>query len=131
MPLPGGPADKFGNSFEGRWTVWQMIDLMAERADSIRLEPPGDEGQGIEFWVRRGSDREYHQIKRRERLRAEIMKLGIALFVALVALIGGAQDQLAKLDVLQGLLAVFVMGFGSNVVKDLITQKSQPVKETP
>ena len=64
MPLPGGPADKFGNSFEGRWTVWQMIDVMAERADSIRLEPPGDEGQGIEFWVRRGSAREYHQIKR-------------------------------------------------------------------
>lgn len=64
MPLPGGPADKFGNSFEGRWTIWQMIDVMAERADSIRLEPPGDEGQGIDFWVRRGPAREYHQIKR-------------------------------------------------------------------
>lgn len=64
MPLPGGPADKFGNSFEGRWTVWQLIDVLAERADSIRLEPPGDEGQGIEFWLRRGPDREYHQIKR-------------------------------------------------------------------
>ena len=64
----------------------------------------------------------------RERLRAEILKLSIALFVALVALLGGAQDQLAKLNVLQGLLAVFVMGFGANVVKDLITQKS--VKES-
>jgi hypothetical protein len=57
------------------------------------------------------------------------MKLGIALFVALIALLGGAQEQLAKLNVVQGLLAVFVMGFGANVVKDLITQQSQPAKE--
>jgi len=64
MTLPGGAADKFGNSFEGRWTVWQLIGVMAERADSIRLEPPGDEGQGVEFWVRHGSAREFHQLKR-------------------------------------------------------------------
>ena len=64
MPLPGGPADKFGNRYEGRWTVNCMIDVMDERADAIRLEPPGAEGEGIEFWVRRGDRREYHQVKR-------------------------------------------------------------------
>ncbi len=64
MPLPGGATDKFGNRYEGRWTVLCMIDIMDERAHAIRLEPPGAEGEGIEFWVRRGGTREYHQVKR-------------------------------------------------------------------
>jgi hypothetical protein len=117
------------------WTVWHYFDHAGDYNVKVHFE--GVDGksisddQGSTLYVSKTiqvlpdppSDR-------RERLRAEIMKLGIALFVALVALIGGAQDQLAKLDVIQGLLAVFVMGFGANVVKDLITQKSQPVKET-
>jgi hypothetical protein len=64
MPLPGGATDKFGNRYEGRWTVACMIDVMDERADSIRLEPPGQEGEGVEFWLRRRDIREYHQVKR-------------------------------------------------------------------
>ena len=57
MPLSAGAADKFGNRYEGRWTVFQMIEVMAGRAASLRLEPPGEEGQGIELWVRRGRAR--------------------------------------------------------------------------
>ena len=64
MPLPGGPTDKFGNRYEGRWTVNCMVDVMDEQADSIRLEPPGVEGEGVEFWIQRGDVREYHQVKR-------------------------------------------------------------------
>jgi hypothetical protein len=64
MPLPGGATDKFGNRYEAHWTVNCMIDVMDERVDAIRLEPPGVEGEGIEFWVRRGDKREYHQVKR-------------------------------------------------------------------
>src|SRR5688500_4018743 len=40
MPLAGGASDKFGSRYEGRWTVYCMIDVMDERADAIRLEPP-------------------------------------------------------------------------------------------
>ncbi|MCI0488042.1 MAG: hypothetical protein L0229_15740 [Blastocatellia bacterium] len=64
MPLPGGSADKFGNRYEGRWTVRCLVKVLDERADSIRLEPPGIEGEGVEFWLRRGETREYHQVKR-------------------------------------------------------------------
>ena len=64
MPLPGGAADKFGNRYEGRWTVACMLDVMDERADSIRLEPPGPDGEGAEFRVRKGSELAYHQVKR-------------------------------------------------------------------
>ena len=64
MPLPGGAAEKFGNRYEGRWTVACLLDVMDERADSIRLEPPGPEGQGVEFWITKQGVREYHQVKR-------------------------------------------------------------------
>ncbi len=66
MPLPGGPADKFGNRYEGRWTVSCLAEILDERADSIRLEPPGPEGEGVEFWLRKGDIKEYHQVKRQQ-----------------------------------------------------------------
>jgi hypothetical protein len=64
MPLKGGASDKFGIRFEGRWTVLQMAEVMDEHASSIRLEPPGVEDEGAEFWMRHGSLVEYHQVKR-------------------------------------------------------------------
>ena len=41
-----------------------MTRVMRGEYDSIRLEPPGPEGKGVEFWLRRGELREYHQAKR-------------------------------------------------------------------
>lgn len=64
MPLPGGATDKFGNRYEGLWTVYCMAEVLEEHADSIRLEPPGKEGEGAEFWLRKGDKIEYHQVKR-------------------------------------------------------------------
>ena len=64
MPLTGGASNKFGNRYEGRWTVSCMLDVLDEKSDSIRLEPPGPEGQGVEFWVVKQGIREYHQVKR-------------------------------------------------------------------
>lgn len=46
MPLLGGPADKFGNSYEGLWTVNSMVEIISERALSICIEPLGPEGGG-------------------------------------------------------------------------------------
>src|SRR2546428_3962790 len=64
MPLPGGASAKFGDRYEGRWTVLQLVDLLTERADALRLEPPGIEGEGVEFWIRGGRRLTYHQVKR-------------------------------------------------------------------
>lgn len=64
MPLPGGPSDKAGNRYEARWTVACMARVLRRQYGSIRLEPPGPEGQGIEFWLQREDGREYHQVKR-------------------------------------------------------------------
>src|SRR5436190_16623288 len=64
-PRPGGEADKFGNRFEGRWTVRHMLDVLAANAESIVIEEPGEAGEGIEFSVVRPGDVvEAHQVKR-------------------------------------------------------------------
>ena len=65
MTLPGGPSDKAGNRYEAKWTVVCMARVLRGKYESIRLEPPGPEGQGVEFWLRCGDSREYHQVKRR------------------------------------------------------------------
>jgi hypothetical protein len=64
-PRPGGEADKFGNRFEGRWTVRQVLDVLAGRAASITVEEVGEAGQGVEFsLVRNDGAVEAHQVKR-------------------------------------------------------------------
>ena len=64
MPLPGRATEKLGNRSKGRWTVACLLDVMDEKADSIRLGPPGPEGQGFEFWIVKRGVREYRQIMR-------------------------------------------------------------------
>lgn len=64
MPLSGGAADKYGNRYEGRWTVRCFIEMLEGQASKIRLEPPGELGDGAEFILHRPPYREYHQVKR-------------------------------------------------------------------
>ena len=64
MPLSGGPSDKAGNRYEYLWTARCMMRVMRSEADSIHLEPAGDEGKGIEFTVYSSSRPEHHQVKR-------------------------------------------------------------------
>jgi hypothetical protein len=63
-PRAGGEADKFGNRYEGVWTIRHLLYVLAGRVDSITVEEPGDLGEGVEFTLRRGNTREVHQSKR-------------------------------------------------------------------
>lgn len=58
-----------------------------------------------------------------DRWRVETGRLLLALFIAVLALVGGAREQLLKLDVLPGLVAVFLLGFGADTVKNLFTRR--------
>lgn len=64
MPLAGGASDKYGGRYEGLWAISRMADVLAERAESIYLEPPGEEGKGVEFRLLADGVREDHQVKR-------------------------------------------------------------------
>jgi HAMP domain-containing protein len=58
-----------------------------------------------------------------ERWRIEAIRLGVVLIVAVLGLITGAKEQLLKLDVFSGLVGVFLIGFGADTVKNIITKR--------
>jgi hypothetical protein len=58
-----------------------------------------------------------------ERTITEAIRLAAALLIAVFGLVAGAKDQLLKLDVLPGLVAVFLVGFGADTIKNLLTSK--------
>jgi hypothetical protein len=67
MVRAGGEADKFGNSYEGAWTIFCMLLVLAGRAQAITVEDVGDLGEGSEFTLtslHHGD--EAHQVKRRQ-----------------------------------------------------------------
>lgn len=61
----GGEAAKFGERYEGQWTVARLLDVLAGRASSILVEDEVALAEGAEFTLRRGADAvEVHQVKR-------------------------------------------------------------------
>lgn len=58
-----------------------------------------------------------------DRNRAELVRLGIALIVALIGLLAGAREKLATLDVVPAAIAVILLGFGADTIKNLISPK--------
>jgi hypothetical protein len=63
VALTGGVADKFGNRYEGRWTVACLANVLDDRWTSIALEP--EDGFKIEFTgIRADGSAEHHQAKR-------------------------------------------------------------------
>ena len=62
MPLPGGPAEKFGNRYETWWTINQLIRVIKGEAESIRIEDPSF--PAAEFVLSIENRHEFHQAKR-------------------------------------------------------------------
>ena len=63
MPLSGDASTMVGISYELAWTVRCLVRVMEGEAISIRLQPPGQDGEGIEFYVKTHLGIEYHQAK--------------------------------------------------------------------
>jgi len=63
-PRRGGETDKFGNRYEGRWTVRQILLILSGEFESINVEPLGEIGRGVEFTLRRPGETQVHQVKR-------------------------------------------------------------------
>ena len=64
MPLPGGASGKAGLEYELLWMAHCLTRVMAGDALFIHLEPPGEEGAGIEFTLATPGYVEHHQVKR-------------------------------------------------------------------
>lgn len=82
MALAGGGADKFGNRYEAFWTVRCLLLLIGGKYSKIKLEPPGSEGEGVEFVLESDEGKEYHQVKQRSRGQWTLHALGGAGILA-------------------------------------------------
>jgi hypothetical protein len=64
-PRSGGEADKFGNRYEGAWTVQHVLHVLRGAAECITVEDIDEFGQGAEFTYRcPGHPDQVHQLKR-------------------------------------------------------------------
>ncbi|MBQ1065213.1 hypothetical protein [Micromonospora sp. D75] len=63
-PRRGGESDKFGNRYEGAWTVRHVLHVLAGSGWSLTVEDVGDLAKGVEFTYRRAGAVEVHQVKR-------------------------------------------------------------------
>lgn len=63
-PRHGGEADKFGNRYEGAWTVRHLLYVLLGTAQSVTVEDIDDLAEGAEFTFRHGGTVEVHQLKR-------------------------------------------------------------------
>lgn len=62
-------------------------------------------------------------LKSRDRFKVELLYLCIVLGGTLLGLMAGAKDKLMQLDLAPGLIAVFLLGFGADTIKNLLTQR--------
>jgi len=67
VPRLGGEADKFGNRYEGTWTIRHALHVLLGSGTSLCVEPGGPLGDGIEFVYRHDHGTEVHQVKRQNR----------------------------------------------------------------
>ncbi|WP_431775265.1 hypothetical protein [Streptomyces cucumeris] len=66
-PRPGGETDKFGNRYEGAWTIRHALYVLMGAGTSLCVEPGGPLGDGVEFVYRHDHGAEAHQVKRQNR----------------------------------------------------------------
>ncbi|MFJ3672735.1 hypothetical protein ACIPSE_40380 [Streptomyces sp. NPDC090106] len=66
-PRSGGETDKFGNRYEGAWTVRHALYVLMGSGTSLCVEPGGLLGDGVEFVYRHDHATEVHQVKRQNR----------------------------------------------------------------
>ncbi len=68
VPSSGGEADKFGNRYEGRWTVSRLLFILLGHLSSIVVERRGERDEDVEFLITRNDGLvEAHQVKRQRR----------------------------------------------------------------
>ena len=63
-PRAGGESDKFGNRYEGAWTVYHLLLCLAGQGISVTVEDVGEVAEAAEFTFVRSNGREVHQVKR-------------------------------------------------------------------
>jgi len=91
--------------------ITKEIKVLEGRAGSAGQEP---ERRGARAWLARL----FHV--RTSRMRIELARLAVAILAAALGLLAVARSQIADMDTWTALVAVFVLGFGADVLKNLV-----------
>jgi len=128
--------------FEGRWNFgheyseigWEPSHYFPH-ADSFHVtfsfQAPGDKEPVVVKRTIKMVKTEDPWYYTSDRNRAEILRFFITLMPALFGLLAGARDQLLKMDTASALFAVFLLGFSSDTVKNLVSQSQQTQPASP
>jgi hypothetical protein len=132
-----------GDKYELKITLTHDIDAIKISVPDVEVFPQGEIsvlrekrrriGQAVNAVLHgRWSDARKEWKGRRNTGKAlDYLRLAMALVIALFGLIAGAKEQLLKLDVLPALIAVFMVGFGADQIKNLLTQKPPGADTNP
>jgi len=119
-----------GVGVERGWKIAHYFRKDAETKYELAFYDP----QGSEIKLEKNSDfpgkNEIRLLKDKEEIYhgqgwIELLKFGIAFFIAIIALFTGAKDQILKLDLISGMIAVFLLGFGADAIKNYMTKSPQ------
>lgn len=127
-----------GDTYDLKITLTHNIDACQVEVPNVEVFPEGKihilpvnrrnfgkAVQGILHWDWAAAKKELSTRRRGRGTKAlDYVRLAMTLVIALFGLLAGAKEQLLKLDVLPALVAVFMVGFGADQIKNLLTQKT-------
>ena len=67
----------------------------------------------------------------KERTWVEGARAGVALLAPLLALVAGAREKVLQQDLFMAVVAIFLMGFTADAIKNLLMQGSTPSAGKP
>jgi hypothetical protein len=119
---------------------WQACHFFSEGEASVSVEfrrgskvfvipqPAGQSGGPATRSLQVG---ERTKDSRKEQTKLELVQLGVALGATMLALMAGAREQIQKLDLLAGVAVVFALGFGADVLKNLVSRRTTTSEPAP
>jgi hypothetical protein len=118
---------------EWGWEVWHYFPVKATQDKPLRVTAKFTDAGGVAI----ASDGQPAVIEKTfevvpesppkfgDRNTAEVVRLIIVLTIALLGLLSGAREQLLKLDLIPAAVAVFLLGFGADSIKNLLAPKEK------
>ena len=114
------------------WNIWHYFRNQDESQFTVRFrdlegklveEDGGSNPVELSHSIQLQRERKTKKLGGKERL--ELTRLAVVLGIAVLGLMAGAMEQLMKLDIIPAIVAIFLIGFGADTVKNIVTGKPQ------
>ena len=120
----------FGDGFKETgqaWTVWHFYAEQIPKTYEVKVTIiGGQDGKAVAVLAGKieVTPAESKDLLFSDKTWAETLRVALALLAPILALVAGAKEKLLQLDFLAAVVAIFLMGFTANAIKDLLLQSS-------